>query len=470
MNSTKLESIFLGFWRRSISHNSPLTSDLLESWCKEKGIIFDSIENKHVGLFSPKDCIVLSANNRKACFPKKSKDSDEQWLTRNRRALENSALWEKVEWFLPFWVPLRKINVLLADIKHQNPKRAIELFKYHTSTLYTLAFKAVCIAQIFPQSNCLKDFTPIAREAYLAFYSGHKAASIAALIPVVEGALRKIGTEKHTTIFEKIDFLVDRAISYATSLHYEHMWVPREYTTLDYLFGDDERIFALQTFRQWLKKSFFCSTHAYVGITWLNRHGFAHATTSSWQDGQNFERIIIALTTIGAIESWHKDTTNPVSLLFPEMSDDSKFLWQQALFRGQLQASINLCEERLYHENGRLVPELPTDNGVALRKALLSKDCINDLVRPLSKSGWSVKVGEPSEDALHINVKASSGTKILTIALLYSCATDNKIYKELERSSDVILYRGAPYHQDHYAYDIKKHVGPVIGWQPPSAI
>jgi hypothetical protein len=30
-----------------------------------------------------------------------------------------------------------------------------------------------------------------------------------------------------------------------------------------------------------------------------------------------------------------------------------------------------------------------------------------------------------------------------------------------------ILYRGAPCHQESYAYKIPVHVGPVLGWQPP---
>jgi hypothetical protein len=54
-------------------------------------------------------------------------------------------------------------------------------------------------------------------------------------------------------------------------------------------------------------------------------------------------------------------------------------------------------------------------------------------------------------------------------ALLYSCATDNNIYRKLAETSDVILYRGAPYNQQQYAYGINLHVGPVTGWQPPVA-
>jgi hypothetical protein len=32
-----------------------------------------------------------------------------------------------------------------------------------------------------------------------------------------------------------------------------------------------------------------------------------------------------------------------------------------------------------------------------------------------------------------------------------------------------VLYRGAPYLQESFAYGIRVHVGPVLGWQPPRA-
>jgi len=114
-------------------------------------------------------------------------------------------------------------------------------------------------------------------------------------------------------------------------------------------------------------------------------------------------------------------------------------------------------------------PEMPTDDGALLRKAILSEDCINDLVRPLRGAGWSVEVGEPDERGLYIIVVASSGGEKFGAALLYICATENKIYRKLAETSNVILYRGAPYKQEQFAYGLDIHVGPVTGWQPPLA-
>ena len=112
---------------------------------------------------------------------------------------------------------------------------------------------------------------------------------------------------------------------------------------------------------------------------------------------------------------------------------------------------------------------MPTDDGATLRKARLKDECIKDLVRPLRDAGWSITVGEPDDQALSMQIVATSGNSKLRIALLYSCATDNKRYQELAQNCDAILYVGAPYHQDQYAYGINVHVGPVAAWQPPKA-
>ena len=65
-----------------------------------------------------------------------------------------------------------------------------------------------------------------------------------------------------------------------------------------------------------------------------------------------------------------------------------------------------------------------------------------------------------------IKAVATADRERFEVALLYSCATDNSIYRKLAETCDAILYRGAPYHQQQYAYGIKVHVGPVTGCNP----
>ncbi len=472
MASLNLHDHFLAIWRRALNQPTldSLTPTLIKSWATERRLSVQDAEERDIGPFGKTKSIVLTVQGHRACFPKVGTKGDPTWEQRRCHANREAALWEKMEWFLPLWVPMRDIQELLQGTADCSKERAIELFDYHTSTIYTLPFQAVCIAQIMPQAHSLREFCPLAREAYLAFYSGYRASSIAALIPVIEGSLTRIvsGIGTSLSLSDKIAQAFKRAIEYAARIHFEQIWVPREYLTTEYLLGQDERVFFFETFRRWLHGSFFSSTGEYNGSTWLNRHLFAHATSSSWQQSANFSRLVVAIATLGVVESWH-DESNQVSLFFPEMNDDSTLLWQQALFQIGAQGILKVIEEKRYHNYGRLVPEMPTDDGVLLRKAILSEDCINDLVRPLRDAGWSVEVGEPDECGLYITVVATSGGEQFGAALLYSCATDNKIYRKLAETSNVILYRGAPYHQDQFAYGLAIHVGPVTGWQPPLA-
>jgi hypothetical protein len=466
-----MDEHFQGIWRRALNASSlsALTPETIESWAKERGLDVTKVEEREVGAFGKIPAIILSVGDARACFPKISVNGNPDWALRRTRADAEAALWDKMEWFTPLWIPHAEAAKILNKAKHSSREQTLQWFNYHTSTLYTLPFQATCIAQVLPQARSLRELCPLAREAYLAFYSGYRASSIAALIPAIEGSLSRIAalTGQDHTISTKIDRVLDRAIETAAKHHYEKMWVPRDYLAGDYLFGQDERVFAFETFRRWLHNSFFKNTDEYAGATWLNRHMFAHDTNSEWQQSANFSRLIVVLATLALIESWH-DNTHVVSLFFPPMNEDSKLLWQQALARGSAQMGQKLREQRRYQKHGRLVPEMPTDDGALLRKALLTNDCIDDLVRPLRDSGWNVEVGEPDESALYMTVVATAGEEQMKVALLNSCATDNSIYKRLAETCAAIVYRGAPYHQEQYAYGIGVHVGPVAGWLPPA--
>lgn len=469
MTGEETKSKFPGLWRRAtaLSSLSDLQVDLVSGWVRQMGIEALDISERDIGIFRPIPAVVLQSDGGTACFPKVAATGDPQW-TADKAQLDRIAnLWEKVEWFAPLWVSQEKVNEILQAIEHRPKEDALRLFEYHTSTIYTLPFQAICIAQFLPRSRSLSVFAPIAREAYLAFYSGHRASSIAALIPVMEGAVSRISTEPAgQPVLEQVDKIIDRACMLAAKLHFGDVWIPSEYREKDYLYVQDERVFIFQTFRRWLKNSFFRRTGEYDGLTWLNRHLFAHGASMDWQQPSNFSRLVVALATLGVIESWH-DESNQVPLMFPEMNEDSHLLWQQAMLQAQTQMAIKQIEQQNYRQHGKLVPAMPTDDGVLLRKAVLQQECIDDLVRPLRGAGWYVEVGEPDDRALYVKVIASSGTQKLRVALLYSCATDNKIYQELAQEADAILYRGFPYHQSQFAYGIGVHVGPVTGWQPP---
>lgn len=140
-----LEIKFSGIWCRALNESSlsALTPELIEKWASDKRLINPVAKLADVGVFHPTPCIVLSVDGGRACFPTIPVSGDENWEIRRKQFDDQAALWDKVEWFMPLWLPMGEISKLLGSVRSVPRERALELFDYHTSTLYTLAFQAV---------------------------------------------------------------------------------------------------------------------------------------------------------------------------------------------------------------------------------------------------------------------------------------------------------------------------------------
>jgi hypothetical protein len=215
MDQARNRQSFLALWRRALQLPTlmDMNSTIVSEWAEQKGLIVRHVVERDVGLFGPTPAIVLKVDGDVACLQKVPATGDAKWQARRTRADEHAAPWERVEWFSPLWVPNGKCQELLAAVRYRTREDAVAQFHYHMSTQYTLAFQAVCIAQFMPSAPSLAGFVPLAREAYLGFYSGYRASSIAALIPAVEGALsRMVIDPPGMTVPDQVDRAIDKAM------------------------------------------------------------------------------------------------------------------------------------------------------------------------------------------------------------------------------------------------------------------
>lgn len=136
---------FQAVWHRACNASSlgTLTPELIQLWATERGLDVTSVEEHEVGIFARTPAVVLAVGDVKACFPKVQPTGDPNWEARRQAAEAKATLWEKMEWFSPFWIPRDKTEKILGDAKLRTREQAIQLFNYHTSTLYTLSFQAV---------------------------------------------------------------------------------------------------------------------------------------------------------------------------------------------------------------------------------------------------------------------------------------------------------------------------------------
>jgi hypothetical protein len=146
MPTPTIEDKFKGIWRRALN-TSPLeslTPELILGWAREKDLANPVAVAQSVGVFHPTPSIVLTVEGGKACLPVIPASGDESWRIRRKLRDDQAALWDKVEWFMPLWLPMGEIDKLLASIRYVSRERALELFKYHTSTLYTVPSHCRC--------------------------------------------------------------------------------------------------------------------------------------------------------------------------------------------------------------------------------------------------------------------------------------------------------------------------------------
>ena len=145
-----------------------------------------------------------------------------------------------------------------------------------------------------------------------AFFSGYKLVAVVAMVPVIEGIVRKMASRASRDIgfgFGKL------------KVEFDHI-VERERTSPN-CYG--ERLVMLEVLRDFIRERFLESTDKYDGLNHFNRHGIVHGIYDEYGVDLNFFRLITLLDllcfSIGMIEG------GPV--FAPETTPESFRLAQQ---------------------------------------------------------------------------------------------------------------------------------------------
>ncbi|MFA7340984.1 MAG: hypothetical protein WC028_29640 [Candidatus Obscuribacterales bacterium] len=96
------------------------------------------------------------------------------------------------------------------------------------------------------------------------------------------------------------------------------------------------------------------------------------------------------------------------------------------------------------------------DVGKEMRMASLRQSLEHQILDRFKAHEWVAEISDEGVDADYIVVTARKLDTVKRLAVLYSCATDNKIYKRLDAQVDRIFTNGALYHPEQYAHGISK--------------
>src|SRR5258708_17563025 len=81
------------------------------------------------------------------------------------------------------------------------------------------------------------------------------------------------------------------------------------------------------------------------------------------------------------------------------------------------------------------------------------------LLDPLHTHSWKATCEEEVENGEYLLIAAERGGQRHVVALMYTSATANAVYKSLAGRVDYIFFHGAPYMLESFAQDVTTPVG-----------
>jgi hypothetical protein len=104
--------------------------------------------------------------------------------------------------------------------------------------------------------------------------------------------------------------------------------------------------------------------------------------------------------------------------------------------------------------------------GVEQRLALLRRTAEQQLLKPLQTHGWAASITSENPNGEYFLIDASKGGQTHKVALLYTSATANTVYKTLDGIVEHIFVNGGLYMVEQFAYGIAATVSPVEDFFP----
>jgi hypothetical protein len=475
----QIDKRLTAIWHLYLNKNIWLsvTLDEIRKLAISKELIVESIDEVEFGYMPKIKAVLLKTNLGSALYPRQKLEEIELYNKNIKPNQNYEDFWSSVDWFLPAFIANEKIssainqsNINVLNHKQLSTEFLQKNFEHSLTSIYDFSNIIPITEQTLSKSKTISKHVPLIREAMFAFYSGMKIVAISSLIPIVENIISTIieAHDSELTIIDKVNKCIDKANETVISMYISYAdWIPPEYLEISVLKVMNERVFILELIRNWLLNSFYANTKTYKNHSGFNRHIFAHAKSDLWQNPSNFFRAMGVIQAMAFIECFAVEGSQ-VSVFPPNHDKNSESLRQEVFACLNFQA----IKKQLI-VNHQISDNLPfnttsSDDGWLSRAAVLSEKMNNEVVERLRNNNWDCHIiSDPIKDGEYITVEAKKEGNIVKVALLYSCATSNKLYKYLAEGFDYILYQGASYKQESYAYNVDAIIRPLNAWLAP---
>jgi hypothetical protein len=201
------------------------------------------------------------------------------------------ATFKSVDWFVPPYMQGGVIRTLAADIEAVSNGQKHAVLEAGLRRLYGPAHLAAMLLERYRKVELVRDFAIQIREAMEASAFGLDHAAVAALLPVLEGVLRRLALADGRNVGSGTKKLVDEIEQLAE----------RERRALAQSQGNAmpgmsdalvERIEMLEQLRDFTRDRLLFPTAQYDGHNFLNRHGILHGIFGAYGVEANFQKLI----------------------------------------------------------------------------------------------------------------------------------------------------------------------------------
>jgi hypothetical protein len=230
---------------------------------------------------------------------------------------------KEIDWLIPAYLSLGFLSKFAHAVDVAPPDQRLELVRLTLAGVYDADYLAAMMLERYSKIIHVKDFTRQIDESIKAFFSGYRLVAVVAMVPVVEGIVRKMATRQNREVgggTKKLNVEFD-------------LLVERERASPN-CYG--ERLVMLEVLREFIRTRFLEKTDTYNGLNDFNRHGILHGIYDQYGDDLNFFRLITLLDllcfSIGLIEGG-------VSCFAPETTPESSRLAQRYQWLQQKVAS-----------------------------------------------------------------------------------------------------------------------------------
>lgn len=211
-------------------------------------------------------------------------------------------------WFIPPYMQMGYMGQIAKDISESDDSN----LEFHLSHMYSTANLAAMVTSRYPIVPYVSEYIEIISEAIEAHFLGLHHVAVSGLIPVIEGAGRKIAESKG------IDarYVKDIFFSLADSC--------KKDVTENNIGAVDEICPMLDSFTHFTKENLYTNSEKYPHDDKTNRHGILHGAFTDIDYGSpiNFYKVIGAIDFLCLVVSIRAS----ISFLAPNKTNASKKL------------------------------------------------------------------------------------------------------------------------------------------------